>query len=619
MTWRPTDASARRRLGPVVAGAVTALVAPLGAVALAPAALAPAAAATGLPRPIVSGWIPYWDVADGTAAVVANKDLVRDVSPFWYSAQWTGSASTVVEQGTASTNDAARTDLKAAGILVLPAVTDGMPAKRMAAVMADTGQRAAFVNQLVSLVTTNGYDGLDLDLEKFAFSDGRTTWPTTRPAWVAFVAQLSAALRSKGKLLSVTTPPIYNANRDSTSGYWVYDWAGIAPYVDRLRIMTYDYSVSGGNIAPFPWVEKVVAFAVTQVPSGKIQVGVPAYGRNAVVKTRNSAGALVNKVVGTCPTNVPSNYLGVLSFTAASAVAGTAFPLTANSSATVSRTAAVRTWDVTNKEWRFTYQVTYRGTLSGGTTPTTCTVYRGGWYDESKSAAARASLVGKYRLAGIAQWTLGGQDDAQWPLLRSYAETIAPSTTTVTLTVAASTTYGTGARVTAKVAADGVAVPGAGAVLFVRRTGTTTWTRVASATTSSTGVVTVTTPAVTAGLDVLVQTAATWDRTRGSASASTRVRSRVVVTPSATVAPAGASVRVKVQVDPRIKGQVVSRQELRSGSWVTVATTYANVYGRAYFSVLAPAKGKVRVYRVQARGIGAVVGTSSGSYRLTGS
>ena len=47
-------------------------------------------------------------------------------------------------------------------------------------------------------------------------------------------------------MLSITTPPLYSA----TTGYWVYDWAGIADKVDRLRIMAYDYSVSGGPIAP---------------------------------------------------------------------------------------------------------------------------------------------------------------------------------------------------------------------------------------------------------------------------------------------------------------------------------------------------------------------------------
>src|SRR5262249_11307392 len=34
-----------------------------------------------------------------------------------------------------------------------------------------------------------------------------------------------------------------------------------------------------------------------------------------------------------------------------------------------------------------------------------------------------------YHLGGIVEWTVGGEDAGQWPLLRSYAATIAPSAT----------------------------------------------------------------------------------------------------------------------------------------------------------------------------------------------
>ena len=63
---------------------------------------------------------------------------------------------------------------------------------------------------MVSLVQSRGYDGLDLDLEGFAYVDGRSTWPSTRPNWVAFVTELGGQLRSRGKALHVTIPPTYD-------------------------------------------------------------------------------------------------------------------------------------------------------------------------------------------------------------------------------------------------------------------------------------------------------------------------------------------------------------------------------------------------------------------------
>ena len=156
-----------------------------------------------------------------------------------------------------------------------PTVTDSLPAHGMAAVLANATTRTQHVNALVSTVVTGGYDGIDLDYEKFAFSDGQASWAATQPSWVAFVQQLSGALHARGKKLSITTPYITSPS----TGYWVYDWVHIGPYVDRLRVMTYDYSTShAGPIAPISWVTSVAAYAATALPPSKVWIGVPTYG-----------------------------------------------------------------------------------------------------------------------------------------------------------------------------------------------------------------------------------------------------------------------------------------------------------------------------------------------------
>ena len=87
------------------------------------------------PRKIVTGWLPYWSTAASTASVVENKDLFSEVSPFWYSATWTGTTSAITQQVSNSSKASALADLRAAGVKIVPSLTDGMPAKRMAAVM----------------------------------------------------------------------------------------------------------------------------------------------------------------------------------------------------------------------------------------------------------------------------------------------------------------------------------------------------------------------------------------------------------------------------------------------------------------------------------------------------
>ncbi len=437
------------RIRQLVAAATCLLVGATGLVVAGSAAGASAAVVP--PRRIVSGWLPYWTPTASTAALIANKDLFTDASPFWHSAT---SSTVVVNQASASTVTSMVGQLHLAGIRVLPTVTDGLPAHGMAAVLASSTSRAAHVATLVNLVLARGYDGIDLDYEKFAFSDGSATWPTTRPNWVAFVAQLSAALHAHGKLLSVTTPAIYNASHAAGSGYWVYDWKGIAPYADRVRIMTYDYSFSAaGPIAPISWVDAVAAFAVTQVPSGKIQLGVPTYGYDW-------AGARV----GVCPSsNLPP---AKKEYSSAGAIA-----LAASLHITP-------TWNAAYGESTFSYPATYTGSgVSGGTT--TCKVTRTVWFGNAASVDLRTRLVGKYQLGGVAFWTIGGEDPTQWARIRAYAQTIAPDPTVTPIYVSAtSVPVGSVLTVSTRVSRvnRGTYDEGARVYLWARHYGrTTTW------------------------------------------------------------------------------------------------------------------------------------------------
>ena len=196
--------------------------------------------------------------------VDANSTVFASVDGFWHSA----TASTTI---THSLSNAARADavarLHAEHIAVFGTVTDRSGKGHLAAVLRSPSKRLAHVRTLVRLAVANHYDGIDLDYEGFAFHDARSSWATTRPAWVTFIRQLSSALHAHGKKLAVTTPAIYDAQRGASSGYWVYDWHGIAPYADQVRIMAYDYSVSRvGPIAPIAWVRSILTFAVSQIP-----------------------------------------------------------------------------------------------------------------------------------------------------------------------------------------------------------------------------------------------------------------------------------------------------------------------------------------------------------------
>ena len=280
---------ARRRRWPAAAAALLAL------------GIAGAAVAATRPDPLppppidipVDAWAPYWALPDAQATLSANGSMLRQVSPFWYSAH---DATTISVDGnlSAETTDGFVAAVRAAGARVVPSIIDAMPAGGMAAMLADPATRAAHVAAIADLAATNDFDGVDIDYEKFAFSDDRSTWATTRPSWISFITELGNRLHADGRTLSVSVPYINDSGRTDLSGYWVYDYGGMAPHVDQIRIMAYDYSTAkAGPIAPLSFVEQAINAAKKAVgDDSKLSLGVALYGYNWPIAT-----------VGTCPAN----------------------------------------------------------------------------------------------------------------------------------------------------------------------------------------------------------------------------------------------------------------------------------------------------------------------------
>ncbi|MSV61769.1 MAG: hypothetical protein F2885_01730, partial [Actinobacteria bacterium] len=260
---------------------------------------APISTADNPPRKIMTGWVPYYSMKTALPDVLNNIDLIKEVMPFWYTLKFDGKAKVaVVTDLYAPANPSVPISeplnaMRNAGLSIIPTVTDGTDKLVLAGLLKNPVSRTQIVSAIMNLVRTNNYDGIDLDFEGFAFVDGNATWASTAPSWVAFVKELSVALRAEKKILSVSTPYVLNPN-DAQKGYFVYAWAAIASSIDKLRIMTYDYSVSKvGPLGPITWAERTVQYAVSIMPASKVFVGLPGYGRD-----------WVTAVTGVCPANV---------------------------------------------------------------------------------------------------------------------------------------------------------------------------------------------------------------------------------------------------------------------------------------------------------------------------
>jgi spore germination protein YaaH len=363
-------------------------------------------------RKILTGWLPYYSMNTYLPAVLSNADLISEIMPFWYTLRYDGKTKKPVVVDVYSTANPSvpiqtpLTALRNAGMTIIPTITDGTDKLMLANLISKPVSRKQVVDAIVATVASQNYDGIDLDFEGFAFIDPNTTWKSTAPNWVLFIKELSAALHAKKKLLSVTTPYLFDP-AEKQKGYFVYAWADIAPFIDRLRIMTYDYSTSRpGPIGPIAWTEKTVKYAVSIMPASKVFVGLPGYGKD-----------WVTKVEGVCPANLAK-------IISPSAKAGTFLMRdAANIAATY---GAVPTYNETFAEVTFSYQRQYTGQTSGGLS-TTCTASRTAWHQNAQSFSVRANLVAKYQLGGLAEWVIGQEEPLAMVAIREVAKSIAPA------------------------------------------------------------------------------------------------------------------------------------------------------------------------------------------------
>lgn len=544
------------------------------------------------PRKILTGWIPYYAMKTALPSAVANGDLIKEVMPFWYTLK---SETKITDLYTPSNPSVPMssplTTMRDSGFAIIPTITDGTDKLVLAKLLSVPATRTKVVATITNLVVANNFDGIDLDFEGFAFSDGTASWSATRVNWVAFIQELSTSLHSLGKLLSVTTPVLFDP-ATGKKGYYVYDWASISPMIDRLRIMTYDYSTSSpGPIGPVSWVEQTLSYAVSVVAASKVYLGVPGYGRD-----------WVTKVDGICPSSVAS--VIVPGANAATFVMRDAANLSASYGATP-------TYNDTFGEVTFSYQKVYSGSSSSGL-QTSCTASRTAWYQDARSYAARAQLVAKYRLGGITAWTFGMEDTTATDAVRQVAQAIAPDQVLTTITTDVNAvTYGNPVNVNGLFQLpDKTPVAGLEVRLELKESGESSWREILQATTGPDGTVS-TQLIVGKNASLRFSSDATWERVASQSAEKAVLLAPLLGVASPVSSAVGSPFTVSGVLQPHVAGVLVSLQTDIAGKWRTIGQGVStDATGQFSLSSTADARGIAR-YRISVAGNDNVQGVTS--------
>lgn len=235
-------------------------------------------------------------------------------------------------------------------------------------VLRDPVKRRNFADSAVSLVRETNADGILVDLEGLDDDTGE--------GLTALMQDIYGRLNPEGKLVIISVAA--KTSPTAESWYEEYNYKELGNYADYVQVMSYDFSSSDsapGPIAPLDWVCKVMAYAVSEIPSDKILMGVPYYGR----AWKNENGKWVSQSFGLARAQSTATQYG----------------------AVISR-ATTPTDPVGIPTFSYTDEAGARWTA---------------YFDDRLSWGAKLDVVEQYDLGGIGGWAMGWINEISSPEL----------------------------------------------------------------------------------------------------------------------------------------------------------------------------------------------------------
>jgi spore germination protein YaaH len=245
----------------------------------------------------VSGWIPYWRVASGTADVLPHIQEFKSLMPFAYSVKADGTLADTANLSSETWKNFIA-EAKQRGVRIVPTVMWG-DGDTIHAVLSNDAARIALEDEIARVARENGFDGIDIDFEakKAETKDYFSTflkglYQRLGNKWLYCTVEIRMPLEDR-YLPGATIPP------DAT--LYANDYREMNKYCDRIEIMTYDQGtvaprLNAARSAPFApvadpgWVESIVNLASQTISRNKLIVGIATYGYEYAVTPLSGSG-----------------------------------------------------------------------------------------------------------------------------------------------------------------------------------------------------------------------------------------------------------------------------------------------------------------------------------------
>lgn len=301
-----------------------------------------------------------------------NRDILRQTLPyltflsiFSYSALSDGTLSSINDEELIRIAKEFRT----APVMVVTNTVEGsgFDSDLARTILTDSSVRSTLISNIVSTARSKGYSGVDIDFEYI--------YPSNRTDYNNFLTELKAALTPYNLSLSTAIAPKLSATQVGTL-YEAHDYAFHGKVADRVIIMTYEWGYLYGPplaVAPYSEVKKVISYAVTEIPSEKILMGMPNYGYDWTLPYREGTAA------------------DILSINSAMLRA-------------VNENADIE-YNESSEAPFFEYTKDGQNHIV--------------WFENARSTMARLELINDYNLGGVSYWTIGSLFTQNWRIIDS--------------------------------------------------------------------------------------------------------------------------------------------------------------------------------------------------------
>ncbi len=239
-------------------------------------------------------------------------------------------------------------------------------------ILSDVTLQQTLIDNILAELQSKNYYGVNLDMEYIS--------PSDRELYNSFLQRLADTLHESSYLLVVALAPKVSADQQGIL-YESHDYAAQGRAADYVILMTYEwgYTYSAARaVSPIDEMRRVLDYAVTEIPAGKILMSLPNYGYDWTLPyMRGTAAQSIGFITAT---DLARQYGAEIMF------------------------------DEQSQTPYFDY-------------------YKNGqqhevWFDDPRSISEKLGLIEEYGLAGVSWWTVNRCYVPNWLLMQDMGDIV---------------------------------------------------------------------------------------------------------------------------------------------------------------------------------------------------